>query len=290
MTSVRAGNCDARKSEVGFDGTCYEYCPTGWSPLDQGPICALDCPPGFAPVATTQGDAPACLRPSFQREIKPTLQCPPGADRQYDTCFLVCPDGTKKNFNLCIPTCPSGFMESPDGLSCQAEFVKRVATVREACYADETRIGGRICLAPCPSGTVALDSNIELCYAAVPAAVRQYFWSGTDKFQNEVGPVVAKVIFARTQTTATCLNDFAPLNGTCYADCPTGSQALGAECVADCPSKFKVTNNQTACLRPTRKRQVVRTITQTIVYWVFTVISFILAIMIISGLISLIKA
>ena len=289
MTSIGPGNCNNRKAEVGFDGTCYEYCPTGWSPIEHGPICALDCPKGFAPVATTQEEPPSCIRPSFPREIKPPLQCPTGADRQYDTCYLDCPIGTKKNFNLCVPVCPRGFVESPDGLSCQAEFVKRSATVREACFANETRIAGRVCLAPCPSGTLALESNVELCYAELPTIVRQFFWTGNDTLTTEPGPTVAKVIFARTQQNAICLPDFEAFNGTCYADCPIGSTALGSECVANCPGEFEVTANQTACLRPTKKRAVVRTLAQSIGYWITLVGSFIAGIMLISFVLSLLR-
>jgi len=289
MTSVRAGNCDNKKSELGFDGTCYEYCPTGWSPIDHGPICALDCPKGFAPVATTDLNQPACLRPRFVRETKPPLNCPAGADREYDTCYLDCPLGTEKQFNLCIPRCPTGFLETPDGLSCQAEFVKRSATIREACYANETRTAGRFCLAPCPSGTVPLGSNPELCYAALPSNVREFFWTGGDSLKSELGPVVAKVIFARKQANSTCLPNYEPFNGTCYAVCPEGSTALGTECVAECPPLFKLTNNQTACLRPTKERAIVRSIAQSVGFWLTTVGTFILAIIIISFVISTIR-
>jgi len=289
MTSVRAGNCDSKKAELGFDGTCYEYCPTGWSPIDHGPICALNCPDGYAPTAVSADEPPVCLRPTFIRETKPPLQCPTGADRQYDTCFLDCPIGTSKNFNLCVPECPQNFMETPDGLSCQAEFVKRSATVREACYANETRIAGRICLAPCPSGTVPLKENSELCYATLPSNVREFFWTGGDTLKAEVGPIVAKVIFARTQTPATCIDGFEPYNGTCYAVCPTGSSPLGPECVAQCPPAFNATNNQTACVRPTKRRAAVRSLSQSIGYWVFTVGTFLLVIMLFSFVISLIR-
>ena len=257
MSTTGPGNCDTSKSEVGNNGLCYAYCPSGWSPIDNGPLCAKNCPPGYGTAASTQDSSYACLKPSFLREIKPMIQCPVGADRQYDKCILDCPKGTSKNFNLCVPDCPIGFVGTPDGLSCQAEFSKRTATVREACYANETRIAGRVCLGPCPTATVPLLNDSELCYSVLPPSSRPFFWAGDSSFLNDVGPIIAKVIFARTQSNATCPDNFESLNGQCFSMCPTGSSALATECVADCPSGFKSVNNQSACLRPSFKRDIV---------------------------------
>lgn len=252
---IGPGNCNTKNSQLGADGRCYEFCPDGWTPIDNGPVCAQNCPDGFA--TTTTEDGQACLRPMFPREIKPFLQCPPGADRMYDKCLLSCPAGTKNNFNLCMPECPPGYVNTQDGLSCQAEFYKRTATVREACYANETRIGGRYCLGPCDAGTVPLEENSEMCYAVLPSAVAQYFWTGNSNLAQKSGPVVSKLIFARTQTTAFCEESFVPLNGSCFATCPTGSKNLNTMCYAECPPGFDDTNNQTACTAPTKPRKVV---------------------------------
>lgn len=265
MSGAGPGNCGPN-TQVGADGRCYRNCPTGWSPVDNGPQCALNCPPGYLPSGGTQGSSLYCIRPWFARESKPAIGCPAGADRQYDNCLLDCPVGTTKQFNLCVPACPPGFVESPDGLSCQAELTKRTATVREACYANETRIGGRVCLGPCDAGTQPLADDSEFCYTTLPGPLKQFFWTGDAKLSDAtVGPVIAKVIFARSQANATCLQNFESINGQCLATCPTGSTAVGNMCVADCPAGgFKTTPNQTACLRPTKPRQVVTTIGQTI--------------------------
>jgi len=185
------------------------------------------------------------------------LHCPPGADRKYDMCLLDCPLGTTKNFDLCVPECPPGFVTTQDGLSCQAEFTKRLATVREACYANETRIAGSICLAPCAAGTVPLKFDSEMCFATLPVNLRPFFWSGQKTFGDDIAPIIAKIVFSRTQAPATCATDFEPTNGQCFSKCPIGSLALGLECVADCPKDFKSVANQSACLRPTRRRQVI---------------------------------
>jgi hypothetical protein len=294
MSQLGSGNCNSKNSEVGFDGQCYALCPPGWTALDNGPICAKNCPSGFAPV-NDAGGTPICIKPQFLREEKPNLQCPIGADRLYERCYLDCPVGTQKDYNLCVPVCPSGFMETLDGLSCQAEFVKRSATVREACYSNETRIGGRTCLAPCPAGTAPFDQNIELCYSIVPPSVRPFFWTGASTFSNKVnvdestGPLIAKVIFARTQTDATCLTGFEPLNGSCYANCGKGSSNLGTQCVADCPSGFKNVDNLTACERPTQTRPIVRSVAQSIGYWIGYIIFVVLAILFFSFVLSLLR-
>jgi hypothetical protein len=169
---------------------------------------------------------------------------------------LSCPPGTSNNFNLCLPDCPPGYVNTQDGLSCQAEFYKRTATIREACYANETRIGGRFCLGPCDAGTVASEENSEMCYASLPPAVAQYFWTGDSTVGKKSGPIVSKLIFARTQSNAFCEDGFEPLNGACFANCPVGSQTLSTQCIAECPPGFKTSNNQTACLCPTKKRRV----------------------------------
>lgn len=256
MSSSGPGNCPANSS-LGFDGKCYSNCPAGWTPLENGPYCAMDCPVGFA--TTTDGTVASCVRPAFDREVKPMLECPPGANRQYDKCLLDCPVGTRKDFNLCVPDCPPGFVETQDGLSCQAEFVKRLTTVREACYANETRIGGRICMAPCDAGTVPLETNSELCYATVPLPMQPFFWTGDPNFKQNVGPLVSKVIFSRTQSAATCLSNFDPINGQCFAECPPNSTASATECFANCPPEFKKSvNGIAACVRPLQKRSIVK--------------------------------
>ena len=262
-TPPGAGNCNPQKSQLGADGRCYAYCPEGWSPIDNGPFCAQNCPPGYLPT-TTGLSSQSCLRPSFQREVKPMIQCPAGSDRLYDKCLLGCPVGTTAKFSQCVPDCPSGYVETPDGLSCQAEFFKRTATVREACYANETRIAGRYCLGPCQAGTVPLQDNSEMCYATVPPALARFFWNGGSQFKQQVGPIISKIIFARSQSNAYCNPDFVPLNGQCFAKCPTGSQALSTECLADCPTSFKSVNNQTACLSPVRRRAVVLSALETV--------------------------
>lgn len=266
MTSNGPGNCNSKNSEVGSDGQCYAYCKDGWSPIDNGPFCALNCPEGFATTSVVlgQSSAPACIRPSFVRETKPHLKCPQGADRQYETCILDCPKGTKKHYNLCVPECPPRFVPTPDGLSCQAEFVKRTAIIREACYANETRVGGRFCLGPCDTGTVPLAADSELCYATVPVEYQSFFWTGDPKLRNDAGPVVAKVIFPRTQERSSCLENFEALNGICYADCPTNSTSFYTECLANCPQGFTVTANKTTCLRPVYQRPIVKSLLQTI--------------------------
>lgn len=249
-----SGVC-GKNAEVGDDGNCYRKCPDGWEPLNNGAVCAKKCPSGYGASGSTPGSTDACIRPAFEREIKPMLDCKPGATRQYDKCLLACPVGAKAHFNLCVPSCPRGFVESSDGLSCQAEFMKRTATPREACYSDETRIGGRLCLKPCEEGMVPLETNPELCYATVPTGLQQYFWTGDPDFQQTPGPLVAKVIFARSIETAQCTIGYEALNGVCFSKCPQGSSELGTQCLAECPSDFKFTNNQTACLRPSKKRE-----------------------------------
>ena len=259
--SNSTGNCPTGSS-MGSDGFCYQDCPPGYAPIQNGPECIKDCPPGFAPSAAADNNPGSCVKPAFDREVKPTLACPPGADRQFDKCLLDCPLGTHKDYNLCVPDCPPNFVPTPDGLSCQAEFFKRVATVREACYANETRIAGRICLAPCDAGTVPLETDSELCYATVPPQFQPYFWTGDPKFKANIGPLVAKVIFARSQSPATCLANYVSMNGQCYADCPQNASAIGTQCLANCPASFKNTANQTACVRPTLRRQKVLSIWQ----------------------------
>jgi len=248
------GNCTTKNSQLGQDGRCYDFCEDGWAPIDNGPFCAQKCPKGFAPTTTVDGQA--CVRPAFNREIKPFLQCPEGSDRMYDKCLLACPPGTTNNFNLCLPDCPPGYVDTEDKLSCQAEFYKRSATVREACYANETRIGGRYCLGPCDAGTVASEANSEMCYATLPASVAQYFWTGNSTLAEKSGPIVSKLIFARTQSNAYCQDGFVPLNGSCFANCPEGSQNLSTQCVAECPVGFKTSNNQTVCVCPVKRRNV----------------------------------
>ena len=254
--SVGPGNCDARNSEVGADGYCYPYCKTGYSPVDNSVVCAENCPAGFLSSGATAGSTLACIKPSFAREIKPNLGCPTGADRQFDKCLLGCPVGSTKKFNLCVPTCPPNFVETPDGLSCQAEFTKRVATVREACYANETRVAGRVCLSPCSTGTVPYGANSELCYATVPANLWPLFWTGSPNFSNwdSPGPLISKVLTSRETQSATCSIGYESLNGQCFADCPTGASPLGTHCVVDCPATFTTSNDQSACLRPSYKR------------------------------------
>lgn len=255
------GNCNLQNSELGSDGLCYELCRAGFSPVNNGPICAKNCPSGFASIGSVDGANNACIKPNFSREIKPNLACPVGADRQFDKCLLDCPLGTHKKYNLCIPDCPPNFVETLDGLSCQAEFTKRKATIREACYADESRVNGRVCLGPCPVGTVPYGSNAELCYSTVSPALWPYFWTGSQNFKTWTnGALISKVIFSRIQTSATCSEKYEPLNGQCFADCPTLSTALGTQCVADCPSDFRNTSSRSACIRPTYKRKVVRSI------------------------------
>jgi len=256
MTAPGPGNCNTKTSEVGSDGYCYSYCADGYSPVDNGLVCAKNCPLGFLSIGSVPDSTLACIKPSFSREIKPNLQCPSNADRQFDKCLLDCPVGSIKKFNLCIPQCPPNFIETPDGLSCQAEFTKRTATIREACNANETRIGGRFCLSPCSSGTVPYGANAELCYATVPSSLWPYFWTGDNSFSNwtNSGPLISKIISARGVSDATCNPNYEPLNGQCFADCPAGSKALGPNCVADCPAGFKNSSNLTACIRPSYKR------------------------------------
>lgn len=249
-----SGVC-GKNAVVGEDGNCYRPCADGWEPLNNGTLCAKKCPAGYGGTGSVVGSTNACIRPAFERETKPMLDCKPGATRMYDKCLLGCPNGTKAHFNLCVPSCPKGFVESSDGLSCQAEFMKRQAVPREACYANETRIAGRLCLKECEEGMVPLETNPELCYATVPVGIQQYFWTGDPKFQQKPGPLIAKVIFARTIETATCAEEYEALNGICFAKCPLGTSALGTQCLSNCPPEFEFTNNQSACLRPTKPRE-----------------------------------
>jgi hypothetical protein len=160
--------------------------------------------------------------------------------------------GTHKNFNLCVPNCPTGFIESSDGLSCQAEYTKRKAILREACYVNETRVGGRFCLSPCPLGYAPSKENEELCYALMPPGVQQFFWSGDSRIKSkgQTGPIISKIVFSRTLVAATCDTNYKAYASQCYADCPINSLTLGSQCVADCPADFKSNANQTACIRP----------------------------------------
>jgi hypothetical protein len=266
-----AGNCDSASSEVGADGKCYALCPAGFERIDNGPSCAKVCPPGFvtmpAPESGPKAGQPACLRPSLVREVKPMVWCSePGATRQYNTCFSECPKGTSAKFELCVPDCPVGFVNTSDGLSCQATFVKRQAVVREACYENETRVDGRVCLAPCPSGLVAVADQPELCYAPVPQNVQNLFWSGDPKSIGvNLGPLVAKLITPRGQSPAGCdLANFEPLFGQCYANCPPNMKPLGAECIMDCPDGFLQAAGSLVCLPPIVKTPVVATVTEKI--------------------------
>lgn len=128
--------------------------------------------------------------------------------------------------------------------------------MREACYANETRVAGRICLSPCSSGTVPYGANAELCYATVPSALWPFFWTGDKTFSNwsNSGPLISKILTSRSQSDATCAPGYESLNGQCFADCPAGSMPLGPNCVADCPDTFKSVDNQSACLRPSYRR------------------------------------
>lgn len=265
-----SGNCNTKISEAGSDGNCYEFCPSGWSSVDNGPTCAQNCPAGFSASGTTN-DILSCVRPTFAREIKPFLNCPPGADRQFDKCLLDCPRGSSKKFNLCIPDCPQGFLNAPGGLSCTAEFIKRSSVVREACYENETRIAGRVCLSQCPANTVPDPVNIELCYSVLPDSVRNLFWAGN-------GSLVSKIIFARNQIGATCPKNFTASNGQCFADCPALSGAISKECVASCPPGFQSTDN--SCIRPIKTRRIVRGILGSLTFGIkeiFTILAIIFA-------------
>jgi hypothetical protein len=242
-----------KNSRLASDGACYETCADGWSPLNNGPECAKNCPSGFAKSASITNSSLSCVRPTFEREIKPHLSCPPGADRQFDMCLLDCPMGTKKKFALCVPECPVGFIESSDGLSCQAEYTKRKAILREACYENETRVGGRFCLTPCPLGYAPSKENEELCYALLPPGARQFFWSGDSTMKGQSGPIISKIVFSRSLSPATCDTNYKAYAAQCYADCPKNSIALGSQCVADCPQDFKSNANQTVCIRPVVK-------------------------------------
>lgn len=279
-------SCDPAISEPGYNGACYAFCPSGFSPVASGPTCARNCPNGYVTASDINETQLMCLRPHFQREIKPPLLCPPGAERQYGKCLLACPPGTKSHYGLCNPECPKGFVQTQDGLSCQAEFVKRYAIVREACYANETRVDGRRCLGPCDAGTLPLPTNKELCYATIPPSARPFFWTGDPKFKSDVGPLVSKIIFSRTEAPATCDPDFEPLNGACFSACPRGTKALATQCVVDCPQGFASIANQTACARPIIKRTQILTTGQRIVSGTSTVFNAIVLIMIISILSS----
>jgi hypothetical protein len=126
-----------------------------------------------------------------------------------------------------------------------------------------------------------------MCYATVPPALSQFFWNGGAQFKAQVGPIISKIVFARSQSNAFCSTGFVPLNGQCFANCPTGSQALGTECLADCPANFKAVNNQTACLSPVKKRAIVLSALDTIgniFKNIFIAIISIMAISFISGL------
>jgi len=240
-------SCNPKTSQQGSDGKCYKKCPPGYRPINNGPTCAKKCPGGFI---ESDVNVSVCIKPAAPREMKPFLGCPQGADRMYDKCLLGCPVGTTKKFSLCVPNCPPGFVESKDGLSCQAEFVKRVVTIREACFNNEVRVDGKFCMSPCEYGTVPFIDNSELCYATVPTSLQQYFWSGDPKFVTGISPQISKIIFSRTIGPSTCATNFEPLNGQCFADCPINSKPVGTECLVDCPSGFQTTTNQSACLRP----------------------------------------
>jgi hypothetical protein len=92
-----------------------------------------------------------CIRPKIPRDKKPFLLCPQGATRIGEECWLPCPTGTVPEFEVCRPVCPKGFIESGGGTTCEAEFIKRTAVSRPACFSNESRLNN-LCLSPCPSG------------------------------------------------------------------------------------------------------------------------------------------
>lgn len=228
---------------VGQNGQCYAPCPDGYEGVSEN-TCAKKCPSGFAATDS------ACLRPVSQRETQPFLRCPAGAQRQFDVCMLGCPNASiiQEVFDMCVPSCPPGFTSSDDGLSCQSEFQRRSATLREACFANEDRLGN-MCLSPCQAGMEALPSDKELCYRKLPDTLRAYFWNGGSDAESSA--IVSKLIFPRQKVLATCSQGYSNVNGKCYADCPSNAEAVSTTCVVSCPKDFRTSPNRTACLRPT---------------------------------------
>lgn len=245
------GDC-ATPNTLGPDGKCYAPCPSGYEPIDSY-TCAGTCPSGYLTTDLS------CIRPLFPREIKPYIGCPTGSTRLYDICLLPCgSDAVKAQFELCVPQCPDGFSETADRLSCQAEFARRSATVREACYANETRLNN-LCLSACEMGMVPYELDPELCYRPLPSTLQPFFWNGTSGSGNTLthaSPIVSKVITPRARQAATCPQNFDNVNGVCYGECPVGTQAIDTHCAASCPPGFLLSPNKTACVRPVLRRQI----------------------------------
>lgn len=240
-----AGNCLV-PNVVGQNGQCYAPCPDGFESITET-TCAKKCPPGFIVTDT------ACMRPVSQRDTQPFLRCPAGAERQFNVCLLACPNESviQEVFEMCVPACPAGFTTNDDGLSCQSEFQRRSAVLREACFANEDRLGN-LCLSPCQAGMEALPIDKELCYRKLPEALRAYFWNGGT--QEESSAIVSKLVFPRQKVLAVCSDDFSNVNGKCFANCPLNAEAVSTTCVVNCPKDFKTSPNRTACLRPMMER------------------------------------
>ena len=230
-------SCKAPNS-TGSDGRCYAPCPAGYSPFGNTNLqCIQNCPPGFSEAAG------GCIRPRLPRDKKPFLQCPAGADRIAEQCWLPCPTGTVAEFEVCKPVCPEGFVESGDGMTCEAEFVKRQAEARPACFPGEERLNN-LCLSACPEGMTTYDQDATLCKYVVPQNVRQYF--------NTVGFVSAKIVFGRNRVDATCLTGYSTAGNDCYSECPLNSDALTETCLVRCPVGF--TQYEFSCARNTISR------------------------------------
>lgn len=214
---------------IGSDGKCYSPCGPGQVPWGNSNVqCIQQCPPEFLQAENQ------CVRPSLPRDLKPPLQCPPGATRIGEQCWLACPDGTVENQEVCEPACPDGFVESEDGLACEAEFVKRVASLRNACFPNEERIGN-FCLQKCPSGMEPQANEPSLCTYSLPDNVKKQFV--TNNLTS------AKIIFGRTRVDAECLVNYTPAPKGCYSLCPLNSEAQGDSCVINCPAGFTQQNS-----------------------------------------------
>jgi Fe-S-cluster-containing hydrogenase component 2 len=103
-----------------------------------------------------------CIRPGLPRDKKPFLACPVNSTRITEQCWVNCPTGTVEEFELCSPICPFGFITTNDGNTCEAEFIKRTAVPRSACFDGERRIEN-LCLSACPQGTSEDSVDATLC-------------------------------------------------------------------------------------------------------------------------------
>ena len=223
-------SCGPPNESVG--GVCYLPCPPNFQTYPKNKAqCIQTCPSGFMEAEGS------CIRPTVPRDRKPTLDCPPGATRIAEQCYLPCPNGTHAEFEICVPDCPPGFVETSEGTICEAEFIKRSSNARPACFPGETRVNN-LCLSACPANMIPFPDDVSLCQYVVPEGVQQYF--------STIGFVSAKIITGRPRIDATCQKDFVPASEGCFGLCPLNSDANNDSCVVRCPAGFVQTASSCA--------------------------------------------